>query len=118
VTAPAGNPGLDDLVGRLRDLTAAAAGSIAPERLAQTTDALMAALVELRELRAGARDPRRAKSLALARRVLDARRAGASVAQCIERFGKSRAQIYKLARVSRLDETVSRSNGATETKGA
>ena len=105
------------LADRLRDLMRyAAQGGAAAAWLDLTADALIAALCELDDFRAGARDPRRMQTLVKAERVAHAKACGASIQQLAERFACGRQHVHKLLRlhaesVARHEATVSRSNG-------
>jgi hypothetical protein len=88
---------LSDLGRRLEKLEELAhAAGADPAWLAETIGALFRALV----------DPRRKRTLGLALRVAKARAAGVGIAELVERFGRSRPQIYRyLAAVSSSRET-------------
>jgi hypothetical protein len=71
-----------------------------PARIQAVANALVDALLDLQAFRNGDHDPRRQRSLALARRILRARDAGADMGTLREEFGKSKPQINKLLRLA------------------
>jgi hypothetical protein len=105
VTAPAD---LRALFSRFRSLAAlAAAGGAEAAWLDETAGAVASALLELEEYRSGGRDPRRRDTLTLAARVQRERARGASIGALQVRFGRSRAEIYRLISiVSKHHKTV------------
>jgi hypothetical protein len=85
-----------DLADRVRVLIAHAEPHEPRKWLVETAQGLVDALLELGEWRAGDRDPRRLRSLDVARRVAHARATGCSIGQLSERFNLSRSQIHRL----------------------
>jgi hypothetical protein len=85
-----------DLVADLREL--AASSGLPQDQLQSIMRRLMPSVVELGELRAAA--PAKARRLALAGRVHDAQRSGASIQELCLRFGRQRTQIYALLSLS------------------
>jgi hypothetical protein len=111
-----------ELADRVRRLVRYAAAAGAPtDWIDETADAILDALLDLDAFRRGDHDPRRQRTLALAQEVARARRAGVSIPDLGERFGKSRATIHRLlshyfARQKRCDMAASTST--TRTKDA
>jgi len=86
----------------LRKLFAlAAAGGADPTWLRQAADQLVAQMLELRELRRMV-NPRRRRTLELARRVKALREKGVAAAALQQRFGVSRTRIYQLLQLSSI----------------
>jgi hypothetical protein len=94
-----------ELLARFRKLVliARTAGADAA-LLDQTSQMLVAALIELTEYRAGSRDPRRRASLELGLRIARARANGVSMEALTERFGLKRSRIYDLLALVREQE--------------
>ena len=84
----------------LRKLFAlAAAGGADPDWLRQVADQLVAQMLELEETRRLV-NPRRRRTLELARRVKALRDQGVAAAALQQRFGVSRTRIYQLIELS------------------
>lgn len=95
-----GRPDLAELGARLRklaDLAEAAGADLT--WLERTLAALLGALLELEELRAGYRGTGRHVLLQRDRRMAKARAAGADIEDCREISGLSRSQVYRRLQV-------------------
>lgn len=66
-----------------------------PARLHDASNVLFNAILDLEEFENGYRDPRRQRTRQFAERVQLASLSGTTIPELCERFGKSRAQIYR-----------------------